>query len=125
METFIIKENEKDIRIDNYLSKKDNRYSRATIQRLIQEEKILVNGKKVKSSYKIQKGDEITIKKDEPKESNIKPQNIPIEIIYQDNDIIVVNKPKGMVVHPANGNPDGTLVNSLMAICKDSLSELV
>ena len=98
MENFIVKEGEEGIRIDIYLSKKENDYSRVTIQRLIEEGKILVNNKKVKSSYKTQK------------ETNIKAQNIPIEIIYEDKDIIVVNKPKGMVVHPANGNPDGTLV---------------
>ncbi len=120
METFIVKE--ENIRIDSYLSKKSNRYSRVAIQRLIDEGKILVNGAKIKASYKIQIGDKITIENEEPKESKLKPQDIPIEIIYEDEDIIVVNKPKGMVVHPANGNPDGTLVNSLMAICKDSLS---
>ena len=64
----------------------------------------------------------IEIEKEEPKEIELKAQEIPIEIIYEDKDIIVVNKPKGMVVHPANGNPDGTLVNAVMAICKDSLS---
>lgn len=66
--------------------------------------------------------DQITINLPEAKETNLKPQEIPIEIIYEDNDIIVVNKPKGLVVHPANGNPDGTLVNAIMAICKESLS---
>lgn len=67
-------------------------------------------------------GDKIYINKPEAKEISIKAQDIPIEILYEDNDIIVVNKPKGMVVHPANGNPDGTLVNAVMSICKDSLS---
>ena len=121
METFIVEESEENNRIDSYLSKKTDKYSRVAIQRLIAEGKILVNEKSVKSSYKTQKGDKITLE-EEPKESKLKPQDIPIEIIYEDKDIIVVNKPKGMVVHPANGNPDGTLVNSLMAICKDSLS---
>ena len=121
METFIVEE-ELTSRIDSYLSKIQDEYSRVAIQRLIEQEKILVNGKKVKPSYKVQKGDKITIEKEIPKTSKIKPQNIPIEIIYEDKDIIVVNKPKGMVVHPANGNPDGTLVNSLIAICKESLS---
>ena len=67
-------------------------------------------------------GDKITINIPEVKEINLKPQDIPVEVIYEDNDIIVVNKPKGMVVHPANGNPDGTLVNAIMSMCKDSLS---
>lgn len=108
-------------RIDAYLAEKTD-YSRVTIQRLIDEEKITVNNKKTKASYKVQNGDVIKIEKVEAKEIELKAQEIPLEILYEDNDIIVVNKPKGMVVHPANGNPDGTLVNAIMAICKDSLS---
>ena len=92
------------------------------IQKLLQEEKIFVNNKKEKPSYKTKLNDIIKIQEIEIKELNIKPEDIPIEIIYEDNDIIVVNKPKGLVVHPANGNPDGTLVNAIMNICKDSLS---
>ncbi len=122
METFIVKEEEQGNRIDSYLTKQKEDFSRVAIQRLIEEKKILVNNKPTKASYKIQKDDKITVEKEEPKEVEIKAQNIPIEVIYEDKDIIVVNKPKGMVVHPANGNPDGTLVNSLMSICKDSLS---
>ena len=71
---------------------------------------------------KFRGGDKITINIPEVKEINLKPQDIPVEVIYEDNDIIVVNKPKGMVVHPANGNPDGTLVNAIMSMCRDSLS---
>ena len=108
-------------RIDAYLAEKAE-HSRVTIQRLIDEGKILVNGKNIKSSYKVQLGDLITIEKVEAKEIELKAQDIPLEILYEDKDIIVVNKPKGMVVHPANGNLDGTLVNAIMAICKDSLS---
>ena len=122
MEKFIVELGEENNRIDSYLSRKNNKYSRVAIQRLIENKKILVNDKQIKPSYKIQLNDRITIQEEEPKQSTLKAQNIPIEIIYEDEDIIVVNKPKGMVVHPANGNPDGTLVNSLMAICKDSLS---
>ena len=108
-------------RIDSYLA--DNiGVSRTNIQRLIENEKILVNGKKTKVSYKVQNEDEISIESEEPKEIELKSQDIPIEVLYEDKDIIVVNKPKGMVVHPANGNPDGTLVNAVMALCKDSLS---
>lgn len=119
----IINVNEGNIgkRIDAYLAE-NTEHSRANIQRLIENEKILVNGKKTKVSYKVQTNDEISIEYEEPKEIGLKAQNIPIDILYEDNDIIVVNKPKGMVVHPANGNPDGTLVNAVMAICKDSLS---
>ena len=114
MKEIVVDNGEENNRIDAYLSSKVE-MSRVTIQRLIKEEKILVNNKNTKSSYKIQQGDIIIINEDEPKETTIKAQDIPVEIIYEDNDIIVVNKPKGMVVHPANGNPDGTLVNSLMA----------
>ena len=121
MKKVIVGNGEENNRIDSYLSSKVE-ISRVTIQRLIKEEKILVNNKSTKSSYKIQQGDVIIVNEDEPKETTIKAQDIPVEIIYEDSDIIVVNKPKGMVVHPANGNPDETLVNSLMAICKDSLS---
>ena len=122
MKEINVKKEEENQRIDSYLSKKSEDNSRMSIQRLIEEEKVLVNGKKTKSSYKVQEGDKISIEDDEPKEILLKAQEIPIEIIYEDNDIIVVNKPKGLVVHPANGNPDGTLVNAIMAICKDSLS---
>ena len=75
-----------------------------------------------KVSYKVQANDEITIEEEKPKEISLEAQEIPIDVLYEDSDIIVVNKPKGLVVHPANGNPDGTLVNAVMAICKDSLS---
>ena len=108
-------------RIDAYISEKEE-ITRTAVQRLIEEGKILVNGKEQKSSYKVSIGDIITIEEVEAKPIELKAQDIPIEIIYEDNDIIVVNKPKGMVVHPGNGNPEGTLVNAIMAICKDSLS---
>lgn len=116
-----VEENDVGKRIDSYLAS-NTESSRVTIQRLIENEKVLVNGKKTKDSYKIQLNDEITIEEEKPKEIELKAQDIPVEILYEDNDIIVVNKPKGMVVHPANGNLDGTLVNAVMAICKDSLS---
>ena len=109
-------------RIDVYISSVATQLSRTMIQKLIQEKNIKVNGKIVKASYKVVSGDEIEMEIPEPKEINLKPQNIPLDVIYEDNDIIVINKPKGMVVHPANGNPDGTVVNAVMALCKDSLS---
>lgn len=70
----------------------------------------------------MQEGDILTVEEEKPVETSLKAQDIPVEVIYEDKDIIVVNKPKGMVVHPANGNPDGTLVNAILSICKDSLS---
>ena len=115
-----VKENSEK-RLDAYLSE-ITEYSRTGIQRLIGEEKITVNKKIEKASYKVQIGDNIDIEEEPAKEIELKAQDIPLEILYEDNDIIVVNKPKGMVVHPANGNPDGTLVNAIMSICKDSLS---
>ena len=120
----IIKANEQNIgrRIDSYISKVNQDLSRSTVQRLILQNQIKVNGKSIKESYKIKLNDEIQINIPEAKKVDIVAQNIPIEILYEDDDIIVVNKPKGMVVHPANGNLEGTLVNAIMAICKDSLS---
>ena len=121
MKKELIVENEESKRIDAYISE-NTEYSRTAVQRLIEENKITVNGKKEKASYKVQNGDKIEIEEEPAKEIELKAQDIPLEILYEDNDIIVVNKPKGMVVHPANGNPDGTLVNAIMSICKDSLS---
>ena len=108
-------------RIDSYLCNELD-ISRVTIQRLIKENKIKVNEFPTKASYKVKNGDEITIEEEKPKEIELKAENIPIKVLYEDKDIIVVNKPKGMVVHPANGNLNGTLVNAIMAICKNSLS---
>ena len=118
----IINEEQQGKRIDGVISAYTTELSRNTVQRLIEEEKIKVNGNKIKPSYKTNLNDEVDINIPKAKEINLKPQNIPLEILYEDNDIIVINKPKGMVVHPANGNPDGTLVNAIMAKCKDSLS---
>ena len=119
MKTIKVKNN--GIRLDAFVAE-NTEFSRTNAQRLIKENKIKINGNSVKESYKVKIGDIVEIKDEEPKEIELKAQNIPIDILYEDNDIIVVNKPKGMVVHPANGNPDGTLVNAVMAKCKDSLS---
>jgi len=120
LEKLIVTDSE-NIRLDAYIASK-TQMSRVAAQRLIEEDKILVNTIKQKSSYKVQKNDEITIEKIEAKETKLVAQDIPVEVVYEDDDIIVVNKPKGLVVHPANGNPDGTLVNAIMSICKGSLS---
>ena len=122
MEKVVVEENAQKKRIDSYIVDKNINLSRTAIKRLLDEGKILVNGKKQKPSYKPEVGDIITIEIPAPEEIELKPQDIPIDIIYEDKDIIVVNKQKGMVVHPANGNPDGTLVNAILAKCKDSLS---
>ena len=122
MKEFIVKDDEAGKRIDSYLSNKDDEISRVAVQRLIKNDKILVNGKKQKASYKPEEGDVISIEIPEAKDVELKAQDIPVPVVYEDNDIIVVNKPKGMVVHPAAGNYDGTLVNALLYHCGDSLS---
>ena len=119
---YIINESLANIRLDKCIVALDKEISRVTVQRLIDEENILVNGKKEKASYKVNIKDRIYIIKPEAKEVSLKAEDIPLEILYEDCDMIIINKPKGMVVHPANGNPDGTLVNAVMNICKDSLS---
>ena len=122
MEKYIVEAEEQGKRLDMYISSKDEELTRTSAQRLIEQGDILVNNKKVKVAYKVSEGDIIAVEKQMPKEIEIKAQNIPVDIVYEDDDIIVVNKPKGMVVHPGNGNPDGTLVNAIMAHCEDSLS---
>ena len=122
MQEYKIGPEEENIRLDKIIASIDNSISRTSVQRLIEEGKILVNEKQEKPSYKVNEGDIIKIEKEEPQEIDLKPQEIPIDIIYEDKDILIINKAKGMVVHPGNGNPDGTLVNAVMAKCKDSLS---
>lgn len=122
MKEYIINEETKNIRLDKVIAIIDRDLSRSMIQKMLEDGKILVNNNKEKASYKTKLGDNIKVEEIIPKQIELKAQDIPVEIIYEDNDIIVVNKPKGMVVHPANGNPDGTLVNAIMSICKDSLS---
>lgn len=122
MRKYEINQEQKGNRIDKLVSSIQEDISRVTIQRMIEEGNILVNGKKVHTSYKVTTGDIITIEKEEAKETDILPQEIPLNIIYEDEDMLIINKTKGMVVHPGNGNPDGTLVNAVMAKCKGSLS---
>lgn len=111
-------------RIDKFISEQINDFSRSYIQQLIKENKVNVNGKSCKANYKCQLGDCIIITYEEPKELEVVAQNIPLDIIYEDDSVILVNKPKNMVVHPAAGHEDGTLVNALMYHCKGSLSSL-
>lgn len=96
--------------------------SRSAIQNLIENGYITVNGKTVAKNYKLTKGEKIRIVLPEPVDAEILPEDIPLDIRYEDNDLLVVNKPKGMVVHPAPGHYSGTLVNALLYYCKDSLS---
>lgn len=123
MKNYIVNKEENGKRLDVYIAGKDEEITRSSAQRQIEQGSVVVNDKVItKVSYKVTEGDDIKIEEQEPVEIELKAQNIPIDVVYEDKDIIVVNKPKGMVVHPANGNPDGTLVNAIMAICKDSLS---
>ena len=109
-------------RIDLFLTDNMGVLSRNNIQKLIKDKKVFVNNKNVKHSYKLQKNDFIQVFIDEPKELEVTAQNIPLDIIFEDEHIVVVNKPKGMVVHPAVGNYEGTLVNALLHHCKGQLS---
>ena len=110
------------IRIDKYLASALPEKSRSYYQKAIDSGFVLVNGKQIKSKYQTKLGDEIVVSIEPVKEIDIEPEDIPIDILYEDEDVIVVNKPKGMVVHPAPGHYSGTLVNALMYHCKDSLS---
>ena len=109
-------------RIDKYLSEQLEDMTRSHIQKLIKENMVRVNGMAVKSNFKLSASDQIEVKIPELKEPDILPENIPLDILYEDQDILVVNKPKGMVVHPAPGHYTGTLVNAIMYHCKDNLS---
>ena len=108
-------------RVDKFLSEQLEEMTRNAIQNLLAEEKVCLLQKPVKKNYKLNGSEEFTVLLPEPKEVEIIPENIPIDIIYEDDDIIVVNKARGMVVHPAVGNWSGTLVNALMYHCRDNL----
>ena len=110
-------------RIDKYLINELS-YSRSKIQRMIDSEHILVNNKPIKNSYSLHIGDEITINDNYTEEIEIVPENIPLDIYYEDDYLLVINKPSGMVVHPAAGNHEKTLVNALMYHCNNNLSSL-
>lgn len=119
---FQIAEEMEDERIDRCVSMLIDSLSRSFIQKMIKEQRVLVNGIPVKSSYKVKTDDEIRFELPESVEPDIVAENIPLDILYEDQDVIVVNKPKGMVVHPAAGHYSGTLVNALMYHCGSDLS---
>jgi 23S rRNA pseudouridine1911/1915/1917 synthase len=116
---FTVKEEENRTRIDKVISDRNDEWSRSQVQLWIKDDLLLVNGEKVKANYKCVTGDEITISVPEPEPLKIEAEEMDLEYVYEDSDVLVVNKPRGMVVHPAPGHSSGTLVNGLMAHCKD------
>lgn len=109
-------------RIDVYIAEYKEELSRSRVQKLIENGLVTVNGKAVKSNYKLRKGDILEVEIPDPEPLEIEAEDIPLDIIYEDKDVVIVNKPQGMVVHPAPGHYNGTLVNALMYHCKDDLS---
>lgn len=110
------------LRIDRFLGSRLEQVSRSYLQKLVKDGAVLVNGKPVKSSYKVENGDRIRLEIPDAVEPEIEAEPMALDILYEDSDIILINKPKGMVVHPAAGHHSGTLVNGLMAHCKNELS---
>ena len=119
---FIVEPETAGQRIDRFLSGEDTGLSRSALQALVADGHVLCNGKLVAKSLKLKAGDTILLEIPDAKPIEAVPQDIPLDIVYEDEHLLVVNKPKGMVVHPAPGNPDGTLVNALLWHCKGSLS---
>jgi len=109
-------------RIDKFLSETMSDYSRSFLQKLIKDGNVSVNGSVVKANYKVSVGDTISLLLPEPEELDIVAEDIPLDILYEDSDLIVINKPKGMVVHPSAGHYTGTVVNALLHHCKGELS---
>lgn len=123
-DTFTISGEDEGKRLDAYLVAQMGTVTRSFIQKLIDDGYVTVAGKTVKSGLKLKAGMEVEVNKPDPRPLNLEPQDIPLDIVYEDQDIIVVNKPKDLVVHPAAGNWEGTLVNALLSHCKDSLSDI-
>ena len=123
MATYEVREDEACLRVDAYLANLDETHSRSFYSKLIKEGQLSVNSKVVtKPSFVLSEGDVVEIDIPEPKPLEVEAEDIPLDILYEDDDVIIVNKPKGMVVHPADGHANGTLVNALLFHCRDSLS---
>lgn len=120
--TYCVSEEESGLRIDRYLAEKNTDLSRSYIQKLLKNQEISVNGIPVKANYKVQQEDQILLTVPELTEPDILPEDIPLDILYEDEDLMVVNKPKGMVVHPSAGHLSGTLVNAILYHCQGHLS---
>ncbi len=123
MEKIIAGEQDAEKRIDVFLTERVDR-TRSAVVLLIERGAVKINGLSVKKNYKMKPGDEVEVELPEPTELDLEPENLPIDIVYEDEYLLVVNKPQGMVVHPAPGNYGGTLVNALLWHCKDSLSSI-
>lgn len=121
-EFLVVEEAEAGIRLDRFVTQRLTDYTRSHIQKLADAGEISLQGVPCKASYKVKAGDQITLRIPELKEPDILPEEIPLSIVFEDEDMLVVNKPQGMVVHPAAGNYTGTLVHALLAHCGDSLS---
>lgn len=119
---FMISPEESNTRIDKYLSEQLEGTSRSYIQKLIENGQVSVNGKAVKSNYKLRADDVLSVEIPKPEELKVEAEEIPLSVLYEDEQLLVVDKPKGMVVHPAAGHYNGTLVNALLYHCKDQLS---
>ena len=120
--TITLKAESAGVRLDSFLAENISELTRSAAQRLIEEGRVSVNGRSVAKSCKLGGGEEIVVTMPEPENVDIVAQDIALDIVYEDDDVIVVNKPVGLVVHPAPGHPDGTLVNALLHHCGDSLS---
>lgn len=119
---YLVPEEQEDVRIDRYLAESCESLSRSYIQKLLKNGEVLVDGKAVKASYRVCPGDQVLVDIPEAVQPEIQAQDMELDILYEDSDVILVNKPKGMVVHPAAGHLNDTLVNGLMAHCRDQLS---
>lgn len=119
IELIIVAEEMDGERLDAFVADQMEQLSRSVVKGLINEGKILVDQERQKASYRVREGDEISVEIPKPQVLDLQPRNIPLEIIYQDEDLAVINKPKGLVVHPAHGNWDYTMVNALLYHIKD------
>lgn len=118
---FIIQESQQ-MRLDKYLAEQFPEQTRSYLQKLIKDGEVLVNEKNVKTGYQLSAGEEVSVHIPEPKELDVEPQEMALDIVYEDEDVILINKPKGMVVHPAPGHTKDTLVNGLLYHCRENLS---
>ncbi len=121
---YLVEDSDAGQRIDKLLSVHLNDFSRSYIQKLLSNQAVLIHGQPIKSNYKVKAGDHIQVEIPEPEVLDVQPENIPLDIVYEDSDILIINKPKGMVVHPAAGHYSGTLVNAILYHCQDELSTI-